>query len=290
MTAGVDTPAGLSADTTRALARLLLAMADDELVIGWFDSEWTGIAPLLEEDVAMSSLAQDEIGHARALYGLRGELAGEDPDALAFDRDPADYTHARLLERRGPGEGDPEPLDWAYTIVRRWLYDTADAVRLDALAGSAYRPLAALAVKLRREETYHLAHADVWLGRLATPVAGVDEAGDEARRRLDAAFGLLWPLAGTVLAPFEGEQALLDAGLLPCSMTALRIRWVAAVHPRLVQLGLLPAGEAGDVGGFAPEAEAAPRSRPPGGADEHGFRWLWGQMTQVRRAEPGAVW
>ena len=61
-------------------------MADDELILGYWDSEWTGIAPILEEDVAMSSLAQDEIGHARALLGLLGELRGEDPDVLAYDR------------------------------------------------------------------------------------------------------------------------------------------------------------------------------------------------------------
>jgi ring-1,2-phenylacetyl-CoA epoxidase subunit PaaC len=276
VTAGVA--AGLPAATTDALAGLLLAMADDELVIGWFDSEWTGVAPLLEEDVAMSSLAQDEIGHARALYGLLGELTHQDPDALAFDRDPADYTHARLLDKRGPGEGDPEPLDWAYTITRRWLYDTADAVRLDALSRSAYAPLAALAAKLRREETYHLAHADLWLGRLA-------DAGGEARSRLDAAFGLLWPLAGTVLAPPAGEQALLDARVLPQPMAALRDRWLAAVQPRAAQLGLL----ATDADDFTPEAEAAPRERGPA-PDGSGFRWLWGQMTQVRRSEPGAVW
>ena len=69
-------------------------MADDEFVIGFTDSEWTGIAPLLEEDVAMSSLAQDELGHAAALYGLLAELTGADPDALAYDREPAEYRHA----------------------------------------------------------------------------------------------------------------------------------------------------------------------------------------------------
>ena len=74
-----------------ALADLLLSMADDEFVIGFSDSEWTGIAPLLEEDVAMSSLAQDEIGHASALYGLLAELTGSDPDAIAYDREPDAY-------------------------------------------------------------------------------------------------------------------------------------------------------------------------------------------------------
>ena len=112
-----------------ALDGLLRSMADDEFVIGFSDSEWTGIAPLLEEDVAMSSLAQDELGHAAALYALLAELAGTDADALAYDRPPEEYRHARLLDH---GRGD-----WAMTIARRYLYDTADAVRLDALAGGS---------------------------------------------------------------------------------------------------------------------------------------------------------
>jgi ring-1,2-phenylacetyl-CoA epoxidase subunit PaaC len=265
-----------------ALAALLLAMADDELVIGWFDSEWTGVAPMLEEDVAMSSLAQDELGHANALYhlladlnggargfsvnGARGLSVNEAADAIAFDRGPDAFTHAVLLDRRGPGGGSPEALDWAYTIARRWLYDTADAVRLEALAGCPYTPLAELAAKLRREETYHLAHADIWLGRLA--------AGGPARERLLAAWGLLWPLAGSVLAPLPGDRELLGGA-------ALGDRWLDAVQPRAAELGLpTPADQRG---------VDHPRSRRPG-PDDEGFRWLWGQMTQVRRAEPGAVW
>ena len=70
---------------------MLLGLADDELVLGWRDSEWTGIAPVLEEDVAFSSIAQNEIGHARAVYGL----LTDDADALAFDRAARRSTAAR---------------------------------------------------------------------------------------------------------------------------------------------------------------------------------------------------
>lgn len=249
------------------LAALLLAMADDELVIGWFDSEWTGVAPMLEEDVAMSSLAQDELGHARALYNLLADLTGGEADGIAFDRGPDAFTHAALLDRRGPGSGSPEPLDWAYTIARRWLYDTADAIRLQALAGSAYAPLAELAAKLRREETYHLAHADLWLERLA--------AGGPARERLLAAWEGLWPLAGSVLAALPGGEGELPGG------ATLIDRWLDTVQPRAAELGLQAPADRLDLD--------HPRTRRPG-PDDQGFRWLWGQMTQVRRSEPGAVW
>ena len=119
--------AGLLPATRNALAVLLLAIADDEFVIGFSDSEWTGIAPILEEDVAMSSLAQDELGHAQAFYRLLAELVddGRDADAIAFDRPPEGYYHARLLDHpRG---------DWAQTIARRYLFDTAEDVRMAAL-------------------------------------------------------------------------------------------------------------------------------------------------------------
>ena len=132
MTAG----GGLRAPEQDGLAALLLALADDELVIGYWDSEWTGIAPQLEEDVAMSSLATDELGHARAFYMLLGDLTGRDPDAIAYDRTVADLRHARIV--------DHPRTDWAFSIARRWLYDTADAVRLEALAESTYEPLAEL--------------------------------------------------------------------------------------------------------------------------------------------------
>src|SRR2546426_7536787 len=105
---------------------LLLAIADDELFLGWRDSEWTGIAPFLEEDVAFSSIAQNEIGHARALYELAVRELGTDADALAFDRAPEEYRAAPLVQLRLP--------DWAETIARHYLYETADALRLRALA------------------------------------------------------------------------------------------------------------------------------------------------------------
>src|SRR3954468_4780463 len=152
----------------RALGLLLLSMADDEFVIGFSDSEWTGIGPILEEDVGISSLAQDELGHAQAIYQLFAEVVrdGRDADAVAYDRPPDGYFHARLLDHpRG---------DWAATIVRRWLYETADAARLTALTDSAHAPRRALVAKLRREERYHQMHVDAWLERLAT-------AGGESR-------------------------------------------------------------------------------------------------------------
>src|SRR5262249_59644127 len=128
-------------------AQLLLTLADDELILGWREWEWTGIAPTLEEDVAFSSIAQNEIGHARALYELAAAELGTDADALAFDREPSEYRCAPLVELH--------LMDWAHTIARRYLYEEADRVRLEALKASDDSDLAGLAAKIDRAETYH---------------------------------------------------------------------------------------------------------------------------------------
>jgi ring-1,2-phenylacetyl-CoA epoxidase subunit PaaC len=254
----------LRAPATQALGVLLLSMADDEFVIGFSDSEWTGIAPMLEEDVAMSSLAQDELGHAQALYGLLADLVhdGRDADAFAYDRAPEAYLHARLLDHpRG---------DWAMTIARRYLYESADAVRLEALAESAYGPLRELVAKLRREERYHLLHVATWFERLAT-------TDGEPRRRLLDALAVLAPDAGTVLSPLPGDSVLVDDAFISAPPAALERRWRAQLAPVFERLGLPP----------------LPPTRDPARARlDHGaaFRWLHGEFTSVRRAEPGATW
>ena len=251
-----------AAPPVAGLDELLLTMADDEFVIGFSDSEWTGIAPMLEEDVAMSSLSQDELGHAAVLYGLLGEITGQDPDAIAYDREPDEYRHAQMLDH---GRGD-----WAVTIARRYLYETADAVRLEALADASWSPLAELVGKLRREERYHLMHIGAWLQRLAS-----DDG--EGRGRLIAALQALGPHAGTVFTPLDAEGALVDAGILARPMAHLERDWRARVSETFEPLGLP----------LSP-ATVDPRRGRTGHGDA--FRWLWGEFTQVRRSDPGATW
>jgi len=164
-------------------AEKLLELADDELVLGWRNSEWTGIAPYLEEDVAFSSIAQNEIGHARALYELAAAELGTTADELALDREPEEYRCAPLVELRR--------LEWARTIARHFLYETADAVRIEALKESSDPEIAGLAAKIDREEVYHRIHADMWLDRL--------QASAEGLRRLREAVSELWPYALGVL-------------------------------------------------------------------------------------------
>lgn len=253
----------LDRETRDALAELLLAMADDEFVLGFWDSEWTGIAPILEEDVAMSSVSQDEIGHAKALYELLAELTGEDADKIAFGRPVDGYRHAALMNHARS--------DWAFSIARRFLYEHADAVRLESLAASAHQPLADLAVKMRREETYHLLHFDLWLRRLA-------EGGEESRTRLVAAIEQLWGDAQAVFAPMAGEGTLVAAGILPEALETLRSRWLERVSARL-EAAHMPVPSSTD----RPIADGRTRH-----TDE--FAWLHGEFTMVSGSEADATW
>ena len=255
--------AELAPATRDALAELLLTLADDEFVLGFWDSEWTGIAPMLEEDVAMSSISQDEIGHARAWYELLAGLTDDDADRIAFGREPDAYRHAALMNH--------PRTDWAFTVARRYLYEHADALRLEALMRSSFAPVAELAAKMRREETYHLLHFDAWLKRLA-------EAGGEARERLVTALDSLWTDAQAIFTPLAGEPALLEAGILDQTMAELWAAWLERVTAALTRLGL-PAHDAA----AGPADDGRTRR-----TDD--FAWLHGQFTMVARSEAAATW
>jgi len=268
-----------------ALGELLLALADDEFVIGYANSEWTGVAPLLEEDIAFSSLAQDELGHARLLYELLadtqelraggwelGTPALPTPDTLAYRRAPSEFRNARLAERpRG---------DWAYSVSRQLLYDTADYTRLESLCRSAYPPLAEAAASIIREEKYHLLHGHTWLDRLAG-------GGAEARARQRAAFQALWPDALGVFEPLAGEAALVEAGILPDSSATLRDRWLSSLAESLRRLEL-PFPFAERNGGW--EALVAPEYGGRRGEHSESFMRLYEQITSVYRLDPSAKW
>ncbi|MCA9969043.1 MAG: phenylacetate-CoA oxygenase subunit PaaC, partial [Anaerolineales bacterium] len=195
----------------------LLALADDQLILAHRNSEWIGHAPILEEDIALANIAQDELGHATWLYEHIAALTDAEADDLAFFRAAADFRCAQLVEwPRG---------DWAFTLLRQYLFDAAEGVRLARLVDSADAPLAQLAAKMRPEELYHLRHSQAWVRRLALGTA-------ESHRRTQAALDVLWPLAPQLFAPLPDEAPLVEAGIVPPA-AALQAAWEAAVRPFL---------------------------------------------------------
>ncbi len=249
-----------------ALRALLLAMADDELILGHRHSEWTGFAPDIESDVALSSIAQDEMGHARLLYEQVAVLDGTAADTLAFGRAPAAFRNAVLAEQ--------ENGDWAYTIVRAWLYDRADAVRLAGLAAAPLGSFAAMAKTLQREEKYHVIFSDAWLTRLS-------RAGGESRARLQAALDAAWPDAAAFFEPTAGIEHLVAAGLLQAGPAGQNLRWQDEVGPRLSALGLEVQGESRPV---------VPTGAGRAGRHTPALGQLLDEMTSVWRTDPTARW
>ena len=281
---------------------LLLALADDELVIGHRHSEWTGWAPHLEEDLAFSSIAQDEMAHARLLYELAAPIAGRSPDELALGRQPGDYRNAVICERPNG--------DWGYTIARQYLYDTADDVRTRALESSSWKELADAMRVIRLEERYHLEHAETWFRRLA------EGRSMTARSRLASGFEGAIAESLAVFETLPDEAQLVEDGLLPRSSEEMLGEWLGELgkvledvsldyvltkHERVGELVPTSSGEAAEgatleppgierrdgrwvhVGGFAGEGGRR-------GRHSEDFAPLWEDLTMLYRAVPGASW
>lgn len=269
-----------------ALCDLLLQLADDDLVLGHRDSEWLGLAPDLEPDVAMASIAQDEVGHACAYYGILEELGAGAKDMLAFGRPPERFRNALLVERpNGSGTYLDQPgFDWAFAVVRQYLYDLFEQVRLEALANSAFLPLARLARKVQVEERYHLVYGQTWLSRLA---AGPEEARSRVVSALEAA--LAW--TADLCSLGEHEHELVERRLISAGSAELTRRWLSRVDRALSEAGLADALPCLQRGG-TPDWEA----RKPGAFDGRRGRHspalaeLLDVMTEVIRTEPGAAW
>lgn len=282
---------------------LLMALADDELVIGHRHAEWTGWAPHIEEDLAFSSIAQDEMVHARLLYGLVAEMIGKDEDELALGREPHEYRNAVLCERPN--------REWGYTIARQYLYDTADAVRMAALEASSWRELADLVKIIRLEERYHLDHARAWFRRLAEgPVTARQRLAEGVRAALGDAVELFEPL--------PGEEELVASGVLPRTSEEMLAEWLADLGESLETAGLdwILEGRTAGAGELVPTSSGAIEVEEgqlviPGiqrrdgrwvhvggftgaggrrGRHSEDFRPLWEEMTFLHRAHPGARW
>lgn len=248
------------------LANLLLALADDKLMLGHRNSDWTGLGPILEEDIAFSSLAQDEIAHAQAIYNFVGEFLGKDENELAFGRPPEEYQCATIVEPH-------DEFDWAVALVRQFFCDHYDLLRLNRLANSSHKPLADLAKRMAREEQVHVDHADSWIKRLGRGTS-------ESRERVQHALDKLTPLASSLFEPVEGEQELEAAGLYPAGDESMFDAWRGEIESVLNEANLKT-----DV--------------PSPGTSQHGgrrgkhsdaFTELLDEMCEVYRIEPGAKW
>lgn len=238
----------------------VLAFADDEHVIGQRHTEWTGLGPFLEEDLALTSIAQDELGHAAGLYSL----LTDDVDHLAFFREASDYRSCWLVEQPG--------TDWAMALVRHWLYDLAERHRWEAVTASSDSRLSGLAGRALREEAYHRRHAIALVDRLLT-------ASEESRVHVTEAIDAYLPLAVALFEPVEGEGEALAEGLVTRPMQELVEDWWNEVDETLVRHELPLARPQ-----VAPDLQAGRTLRT-----DH-FGVMHDDITEVLRIDPTGEW
>ncbi|WP_287984082.1 1,2-phenylacetyl-CoA epoxidase subunit PaaC [Piscinibacter sp.] len=242
----------------------VLRMADACLIHGQRLAEWCGHAPVLEEDIALTNVALDHIGQARALLTLAGQLEGRgrDEDMLAFLRDERDYRNPTMLEL---------PVgDFAVTVLRSFLWSSFMKVLCSALAGSSNAQLAAIAAKSLKEVRYHWQHSADWVVRLG-------DGTEESQRRLQAALQQLWPYTAEWFDDDEIDRAAQASGLGPAWST-LQPAWRASIDPVLAEAAL------------ALPADTPFRSTGKRGVHSEHMGYLLAHMQALPRAFPGAVW
>jgi len=205
-----------------AIKELLYKVADDQLVIGHRNSEWTGLGPILEEDIAFSSMAQDKLGHAQACYQILHEMGEAEPDQIAFSRKANQFHNCQFVEL---------PIgEYDFSLMRHFLYDHADQIRFELFANSSFEPLAKIAKKVKGEIKYHVFHGNTWIQKLST-------ANEISKIRMQAALDESWNYALGIFEPGAFEEELQNEGVFEGEL-ALQNKWLATVCPLLEQAGL----------------------------------------------------
>ena len=220
-----------------ALVNLLYQLADDDFLLSFRGSEWLGLCPHIEEDVAYSSITQNTMGHAAMYYQLLENIGEGNADALAHARTANDRKNAIILEEvNGPGTYLEEPrYDWAFTVVRNYFYDVAKKIRLESLKNSSYEPLAQVARSVLGEQYYHIMHWDVWFKQLLSSTP-------EARVRMVAQIERVWKDFGGVLTLGPHAKRMVEFGLI-LSEEFLKQQWLDKIENVLKELNVaVPAG------------------------------------------------
>ncbi len=247
-----------------AIKDLLYKMADDQLILGHRNSEWTGFGPLLEEDIAFSSMAQDKIGHSLALYTLLEQLGEKEPDTVAFTRNASQFHNCVLVELPN-GEYD-------FSLIRHFLFDTAEAIRFELLKDSSYEALAQLARKVRGELRYHTLHANTWIKQLGS-------ATEESISRLQRSLEFAMPYALGIFEKSIHEQELINAGIF-AGEDALKTKWISKVEEIIGQTNL-----------HLPDWKLlTPVTGGRIGKHSDHLQPLLDEMSEVFRIDPSAEW
>ena len=246
------------------LFEYLLRLGDDRLVLGHRLSEWCGHGPILEEDIALSNIALDLIGHASALLALAGAVEGKgrNEDALAYFREGVEFRNALMVEL-------PKG-DFGFTMVRQFLFDAYSVLLLDALSRAGDERLAAIAAKCLKEDKYHWRHSSEWVVRLGDGTA-------ESHTRVQSALDALWRYTDELFEHDAVDAAVALHGIV-VDRDALRSRWRTMVAD-VVQRATLTV-----------PADGPMRRGGRTGRHTEYLGHLLTEMQIVARSHPGATW
>lgn len=253
----------------------VLHLADNAVILGQRNAEWTGHGPILEEDIAMSNITLDLIGQARLLYQLAARLkgGGTTEDRLAYFREAHEFRNYTLLElpHHAPLVGyAKERLDFSTTIVRNFLYSALMVLVWDALKNSSDKDLAAIAEKSVKEVRYHLQHSRDWLVKLG-------DGTEESHRRAQASLNHLYPYTQEFWTDSPIEKTALQAGVA-VDLALIKPTWDQIVDEALAEATLQKPA----VSGYVTEGKHGVHS-------EH-LGFLLAEMQSLARAIPDGAW
>jgi ring-1,2-phenylacetyl-CoA epoxidase subunit PaaC len=246
------------------LANIVLMHADDKLMLGHMQSDWTGLAPILEEDIAASSMSQDDLSHALVLFDALAQRFGLSADDIAFERDAADYRCCDLVTV-------PDDFNWAIALMKRWFVATFTALGIDRLATIDDEDLAQRCRRLIPEQAIHVRHLSEWVIRLGSGT-------DESNRRMQEALDALAPAASMLFEP--PDQSIESTENFCCGREEMFEQWKSQCERTLREANL------------SATLTLSPRSMAGGrrGAHADHFASQLAEMTDVRRAEPAPAW
>ena len=248
----------------QALFEYALRLGDNALILGQRLSEWCGHGPVLEQDIALTNIALDQVGQARSWLTYAGEIEGKgrSEDDLAYHREQREFRNVLLVEQ--PNQ------DWAYTMIRQFLFDAFNFYLHEQLTGSRDQTIAAIAAKSLKEITYHLRYSSEWVIRLG-------DGTDLSHRKMQTALDDLWIYSGelTQVTPLDAFMAEEELG---ADLDRLRPRYEEKVREVLEEATL-----------SAPNQPYHQQGGKEGRHSEH-LGHILAAMQSVQRAYPGQKW
>ena len=248
----------------KAVKEFLYKIADDQLIIGHRNSEWTGLGPILEEDIAFSSIAQDKLGQSMHIYEILYSLGEKDSDTIAFTREAKDFKCSHFVEYM-IGEYD-------FSLMRNFLFSHSELIRFEMLAESSLEPLANLAKKYKGEIKYHVMHSDLWVKQLG-------KANEESHARMQSALNECFNLALGIFEESEFAEDLKEMKIFD-GEKFLQDKWLEQIMPVLEKASLET----------PPQSNWSPVYGGRKGEHTEYLQPLLDEMGAVFRLDPKAEW